>query len=449
MHFTSDFIENNIDDGVSDDLSYSSEGDKDAELLDFPSNEVDLEEEIEEEEDGDSVDSRGVSGWQKVDKLARALLRMDGLSIQASEANEVVQLYDQLEPFDKKPLTYKSVLKKVSSGRFGSRKRLRHVGIVAMKICFITAGSPALPPSKSRLVEALCIHLSNDITAPRTITTDEGDRRYESRWKLILAQYRRIQARLFNSQDILEKTNMSLYNINECSLRLWYKNSSRLHEITTLLQGWDISSSISIATTPLPPVRPKLSRLQGQSKPMEFLEPEDCSNMAKLVFRTKKDRLVASSSATITKPLLSVTTEVPTTLTAQTTQQPKIPFVSPPPIFIRAKPLSTPQQLPVFSILPMSTTNIKPSTRPTPLLSPSMPKSTYYRNLKKAADATAVDTSNKRKIYSCRKCGEPMAGGHSQYRGQRYCPNEPGALPLVGWMAEKKQKRSLQLTNNS
>ena len=46
-----------------------------------------------------------------------------------------------------------------------------------------------------------------------------------------------------------------------------------------------------------------------------------------------------------------------------------------------------------------------------------------------------------RKEYSCRVCGRPMTTpGHSQFYGQRYCPDAPGQLPQE-WLRMKKQVR--------
>lgn len=38
---------------------------------------------------------------------------------------------------------------------------------------------------------------------------------YASRWKLVVSEYNTIRARLYNSQALLEGTNLMLYNINE------------------------------------------------------------------------------------------------------------------------------------------------------------------------------------------------------------------------------------------
>ena len=61
---------------------------------------------IEEQEPGESVDYKGYAGWDKIDALAHALLALKGLSIKASEVENIKQLYQNLMEFDKCPLQY-------------------------------------------------------------------------------------------------------------------------------------------------------------------------------------------------------------------------------------------------------------------------------------------------------------------------------------------------------
>ena len=82
------------------------------------------------------IESLIISGWDKVDLLARAVIDMKGISVSEEEAKNVVKLYDDLVDFDKKPLSYKSIIRKPPKGRFCSRKRERHIGVVQMKRCF-------------------------------------------------------------------------------------------------------------------------------------------------------------------------------------------------------------------------------------------------------------------------------------------------------------------------
>ena len=100
--------------------------------------------------------------------------------------------------------------------------------------------------------------------------------------------------------------------MNETSLRLWFKHTSRLQEISTLLQGHPNPDKISVSTTPLPSLHATPSHLQGQCEEKTFVEPEDCSNIAKLVFRVKnpKDTVSSTSSSTITKPMPTSTNNI-------------------------------------------------------------------------------------------------------------------------------------------
>lgn len=73
----------------------------------------------------------GILGWERVDRLAIALLDLSGLCVTNSEAREIQHLYDKLLEFDKKPLVFKtqsahthtgSVCKKPSNWSRGDRK---------------------------------------------------------------------------------------------------------------------------------------------------------------------------------------------------------------------------------------------------------------------------------------------------------------------------------------
>ena len=74
--------------------------------------------------------------------------------------------------------------------------------------CFLSAGVPATSPSKSGVVEAICLHLCSWHSLPQlSATRQSGRRRYISRWRLIVSDYTSIMLRLLNSQALLEGTN--------------------------------------------------------------------------------------------------------------------------------------------------------------------------------------------------------------------------------------------------
>jgi hypothetical protein len=149
-----------------------------------------------------------------------------------------------------------------------------------MKRSLLSGVSSVLSPSKSRLVEAICIHLCRKITGPTTSVEMNGKTTYCSRWKAILQEYQKVRARLFNSHTLIERNKIILYNINETTLRLWFKDQARAEEILTLMQGRETPSSLQIAKDPLPELRGKPANLEGHATPISFKEPEDRSGQA-------------------------------------------------------------------------------------------------------------------------------------------------------------------------
>ena len=89
--------------------------------------------------------------------------------------------------------------------------------------CFMSGGAPASSPSKSRVVEAVCIRLCDAITQPLADSRPDGTTRYVSRWRQVLDAYNRVRARLFNSLELLEGTDLALFAINEATLLRWFK----------------------------------------------------------------------------------------------------------------------------------------------------------------------------------------------------------------------------------
>jgi len=162
----------------------------------------------------ESTDSRSIPGWDKVGALAKFLVQQtNDLSITHTEALKVVELYENLSDFDKKALKYYRSIRP-SQGRF-AREKSNHVGLEAMKRNFLSAGAPSLPPSKSRIVEAICTYLSIEIA-----TGDKSP--YLSRYGKILRRYNVIRERIMSCPTVSEKTSLALYQINETTLTAWY-----------------------------------------------------------------------------------------------------------------------------------------------------------------------------------------------------------------------------------
>ena len=54
-----------------------------------------------------AVDSRGIPGWKKVDRLARALIDLKGFCITNQQARVIQELYLDLLEYDKRPLVFR------------------------------------------------------------------------------------------------------------------------------------------------------------------------------------------------------------------------------------------------------------------------------------------------------------------------------------------------------
>ena len=86
-----------------------------------------------EEESSDSVDSRGIPGWDRVDKLTAALLKLSGLCVTNAQAAEIQALYRNLLEHDRKPLTYPPRSLKPPQGRFTRSNSKSHIGVDHIK----------------------------------------------------------------------------------------------------------------------------------------------------------------------------------------------------------------------------------------------------------------------------------------------------------------------------
>lgn len=315
--FTDTYVDDNTDDGCFlEDDDNDNEIQDDSIFDDGDQNQLEgrlIMEEVPDDDDenddegigpeNSSIDSKGIPGLHKVDRLARALMRMKGISLTEEQTKTITALYDDLEEFDKKPVQYQAVQRKAPKGRFASRKKSCVPGIVQMKRCFFAGAFPALSPSRSRLVEAICIYLCEDIPSASTKQNIDGSRTYHSRWRLILKLYNTLRARLFNSKMLLDETNLTLFNINETTLRLWFKEKTRRDEVTLLLRGKRLPGKLTCSSSNLPEPRPPPQYLQGDAlEEFSFPEPEDRSGMARLAFRRKKTNLAPTSSMATPPP---------------------------------------------------------------------------------------------------------------------------------------------------
>ena len=224
-----------------------------------------------------------------------------------------------------------------------------------------------------------------------------------NRWSLVLSAYKMIQARLFNSQQLLAGTGLTLFNLNETQISRWFKEKTRHEEVTALLQGRLLPGNLSVAAEELPAVRP-VQRLITSAEPVVFTDPED--RTGKAIVRRKP----------VPKPRTK-------------------PVVVPP---ARAAPMSPSAAVAMMPATPASSSVACGST---PLVPKS--RSAAYRQQKRLSMGLEI---KERKVYSCKFCKQPyVSDGHFNFYGNRYCSKNPELPPYVEWLAAKQKEREDRL----
>ena len=158
-------------------------------------------------------------------------------------------------------------------------------------------------------MEAICFHLCDKIREPRRCPNVGGIVQYTSRWKLVLSEYSRVQARLFNSQALLEGTNMVLFTINETTLVRWYKNLTRMNQIKLLLQGHPLELTPHLSEQHLPPTLEKQPIPPPPKEPFSFEEQPDTRDEARVRGRSNIPHLSSDEPGPSAAKQLSRTTE--------------------------------------------------------------------------------------------------------------------------------------------
>ena len=101
-------LEDGEDSGDDEDENEDYEMEEIGDDLDQPKEPTEAYEHNEQlAEIDDSTDSRGIPGWKKVDRLAKALVDMKGISLSNAEKSQIITLYNNLDEYDKKPLNCK------------------------------------------------------------------------------------------------------------------------------------------------------------------------------------------------------------------------------------------------------------------------------------------------------------------------------------------------------
>ena len=311
-----------------------------------------------------------------------------------------------------------------------------YTNILTYSRVFLSAGSPAFLPSKSRLVEALLIIICDKHPNPVRGKAG-GARTYTSRWKLILTEYAALRSRLFNSQPLMEGTGIFLFPINETTLKKWYKDNQRRNEVKQLLQGAQLPQR-EVSQGQLPPNVLATSAPQPPPQPHVHTEPEDTTSQA----RVRKSRVHKQrKTATVSQPPMDYTSlsdadafqdshsdlseaqlmttsqtplvsrSLPGTLQSTSHSSPPTPAVSQAPQLSAGSLVSPVPQHYASSLVPQHSAAHSPSllstgsTSETPqtITTHQVSRTTKWRRSKNPR-------VQQRKVYLCKHCEEPTAG---------------------------------------
>ena len=222
-----------------------------------------------------------------------------------------------------------------------------------------------------------------------------------------------------------------LYSINETTLIKWFKNQVRRDEITLLMQGLTPPQQPLCANESLPPAK-ELPTSPGPPpvNPHIIIEPEDRTGTIRSRVRRKSSapdpsglNTPSAASPVIVNPLAHLD---PSGLMAALSS---FGLVNPTTAASSSDPVNAPG--PSGLVNPSSTPTVSDSNPP-----PS--RTTVWRQKR---DRQEGKISRPRKAYTCKVCKRPMTSeGHSQFRGQRYCPSAPGQIPLDEWLQKKKDE---------
>jgi hypothetical protein len=231
--------------------------------------------------------------------------------------------------------------------------------------------------------------------------------RYLSQWKQVVEAYSAIRARLLYSQDVLDDTDLSLPYINETTLNLWYNQTKRIDEVRTLLQGLEVPQPPLVAIERLLPAKERVPDVAEPPEPHQFVDPSDKRGVAHV--RKAASEVYATTSAVLASSENEAMSSVTSAASASAGNQPV-------------------QDCPVPA---------------------KMSRTTAWRQRKRETENQAKPQvqeqgqSSRPRTYLCRVCGKPMASaGHTQFSGQRYCPEAPGIPPKDQWLQQKREEKA-------
>ncbi|XP_035999487.1 uncharacterized protein LOC105926893 isoform X4 [Fundulus heteroclitus] len=354
-----------------------------------------------------SVNESGLLGLDKVYSLAEYLVELRNKTspaLNSQEVSSIIALWQNLLELDKERVVFAARHQdKLNTGRIRSPQKRQEFtpGDESEKQHALTTTAPSAQwPDCFRLVETIFVCLCN---IHRCRPKKRGKCTFY-RWDLILHDYRKIRQLILANGVVMQQTNLQLVDVSYTTLIQWHHKRVKRQETALVQQGLKLSSRFSVAADPLllaytcPHSLP--SNTVGQAKlkrKLQFADVKNPSGQRQLLpAPPKRPQLVAIAS------IASQGSVIPTSQQEQScwnfsTLAPHVPALAPAP-------------------------------------APKAASTHRGRALRK---------HNRKVLHNtCKNCGQFKIAetGHSQYKGQVYCPAGE-VLTKEQWLVAIKNKK--------
>ncbi|MED6262794.1 hypothetical protein ATANTOWER_026180 [Ataeniobius toweri] len=355
-----------------------------------------------------AVDDQNVPGYQHVDRLAEYLVGLreqTSLCLTNLQADCITELWQRLDDRDKQRVVYAARHQdRLLSGRFRTPKKpSKTPGVESTTRCVLGASSaPAQWPDCCRLVETIFIRLCGLHSAPK-----RKGKGAESRWSLILRDYRKIRDLVVGNARVMQGTEIQLVEVNQNTLIQWHNGRQKKQELSVLLQGTAVPPNLPVSEEPLMDARVLPSVPVPAQYEHQYQLPECTAGQAKQ--RQAPCAILPKGATKRQSPLLVA----PAVFPAPAARAPSAPGIPHQALTQAGQPVVLLYQMvPPAEI--QGTHHQQPPTK---------------RQYKRTVQAN-----------TCKKCGlfRTAETGHSHYRGRVYCPQSE-VLTKEQWLEEMRK----------
>ncbi|MEQ2173575.1 hypothetical protein GOODEAATRI_033422, partial [Goodea atripinnis] len=351
-----------------------------------------------------------VPGYQHVDRLAEYLVGLreqTSLCLTNLQADCITELWQRLDDRDKQRVVYAARHQdRLLSGRFRTPKKpSKTPGVESTTRCVLGASSaPAQWPDCCRLVETIFIRLCGLHSAPK-----RKGKGAESRWSLILRDYRKIRDLVVGNARVMQGTEIQLVEVNQNTLIQWHNGRQKKQELSVLLQGTAVPPNLPVSEEPLMDARVLPSVPVPAQYEHQYQLPECTAGQAKQ--RQAPCAILPKGATKRQSPLLVA----PAVFPAPAARAPSAPGIPHQALTQAGQPVVLYQMVP-----PAEIQGTHPSFHQQP------PTKRPYKRTVQA--------------NTCKKCGlfRTAETGHSHYRGRVYCPQSE-VLTKEQWLEEMRK----------